>query len=314
MPDTLTGVRPVFTSALNKDGEMRTDTPFLSISVICDDRAKEGLTAEHGFSVWLSLSDCQILFDTGVGATINENCRVLGIDIASADILVISHGHYDHAGGLPFVLEHNTTCQTLTHAGLLQERYRCLPNAEPKYIGVQAEAKEALANLPKSRLKQIEQPFAIDARMGLSGTIPRKTPFEDVGGPFYVDPAKGKPDALPDDMAMWFVTKGGLFILTGCCHSGLINTVEHIKKNTGVEQVVGIMGGLHLHNASAERLAQTTAYLQKLAPKYLLLGHCTGGTVIEHFANTLSAVLVEHLHAGSRYTITEHGDMVSARP
>ena len=289
---------------------MKADAPLLAIAVICDDRTNDGLTAEHGFSVWLSLPDCQILFDTGVGTTIKDNSRALGIDIATADFLVTSHGHYDHTGGLPFVLEQNTTCQIIAHAGILQERYRCLPNAEPKYIGVQPEAKEALANHPKDRLKQIDQPFAIATRMGLTGTIPRNTPFEDVGGPFYLDPAKGRADTLPDDMALWLITECGLFILTGCCHSGLINTVEHIKKHTGVEQVVGIMGGLHLHNASAQRLALTTAYLQKLAPQYLLLGHCTGDAIIEHFAKTLSGIQVEHLSAGSRYTITEGGNLV----
>lgn len=101
-------------------------------------------------------------------------------------------------------------------------------------------------------------------------------PLEDTGGPFFLDPEGNRSDPLADDMAVWITTDRGLIILTGCCHAGLINTVEHIRSVSAVDRVFGIVGGLHLVNASEARLAATCSALRRWDPDFVVPCNCTG--------------------------------------
>lgn len=289
---------------------MRTLAAPFELTVICNDVAEGGLLTEHGLSVWIDLPERPVLFDTGLGETIEANSRKLGINVAGAGELILSHGHYDHTGGLAWALGQNAHCLVLAHAGVAQTgRFSCYPGKPPKPNGMPEASRRALESLPASRKIFIDAPRSLAPWMGLSGSIPRENDFEDTGGAFYLDEAQTRPDTIPDDMALWIQTPAGLFILTGCCHSGLVNMVEHIRRVTGERRVAGIMGGLHLKNASEERLARTVDFLRAAAPGFLILGHCTGEGPAARLGEELPATRLEALRAGRRYRIGADGTL-----
>ena len=110
----------------------------------------------------------------------------------------------------------------------------------------------------------------------VTGQIPRNTDFEDVGGDFYVDEKCEKADILYDDQAIFFDTSRGLIVLLGCCHAGVVNTLDYIVKLSGKTDINSVIGGMHLLNASQDRIEQTVSIFRKYNVQNIGCGHCTG--------------------------------------
>lgn len=248
----------------------------MRIMILVDNNSKGGLIEEHGFSAWIEMSGQTILFDTGQGKALSPNAAMLGCDLEQVDMLVLSHGHYDHGGAVSQVLRIAPATRVFCHAGSFLPRYSIRPGEAPRTISMPQSEIEAILNLPANRIQWITKPLNIIPDVGISGEIPRVHPQEDTGGPFFLDPNGRHPDLIKDDMAMWVNSDRGLIIITGCCHSGLINTVEHIRSVSGVDRVFGVIGGLHLVNASRERLETTCSALRKWNPEFVIPCHCTG--------------------------------------
>lgn len=248
----------------------------LRLTILVDNRGGCGLVEEHGFAVGLELPGRRMLFDTGKGEGLIANAAALGWDLAAVEALVLSHGHYDHTGSVAELLALNPACRVYAHPWAGVERYSVKAGEAPRTISITAANAEALRTLSPSRLLPAAEPLLLAPGLGLTGTIPRSHPLEDTGGPFFLDPCGARPDLLEDDLALWFDSGDGLLILTGCCHAGLINTVEHIRMLSGVERVRALIGGLHLVNATAERLAATCAALRDWQPEVIVPCHCTG--------------------------------------
>jgi len=261
----------------------------IRIRIVVDNKGRGGLVEEHGFSVWVEVSGHTILFDTGQGKALLSNASKLGCDLRQVDMLVLSHGHYDHSGAVSQVLQIAPTTRVFCHAASFLPRYSIRTGEAPRTISVSLSDKEAILNLPAKRLHWVTGPLQIIPDVGISGPIPRIHPLEDTGGPFFLDPEGHRPDLIRDDMAMWMQTDRGLLIITGCCHSGLINTVEHIRTISGVERVFGIIGGLHLVNASSERLEATCAAIRKWNPEFIIPCHCTGEKATQFLCDELGA-------------------------
>ena len=270
----------------------------VKMTLLVDNECSSELTGEHGFSAWIEVGDQRILFDTGQGMALEKNALSLGVDLSQATSLVISHGHYDHVGGVPDFLVHNAHAPVYYGRGALDRRYSCPPDQVPRAIGIQETVQRALGDLPGARSIELEEPRYLAPSIGISGSIPRLTTFEDTGGPFFLDEAREHPDKLDDELAIWFETASGLVILTGCCHSGLVNTVNHIRKVSGIDRVHGIIGGLHLLNASERRLEQTFQFIREIAPDFLIPCHCTGGHVVERLVQVFGTAMVWPGRAG----------------
>lgn len=273
------------------------------LTVICDNYAKEGLLSEHGLSFALRTDGNTILFDTGNGETLIHNATKLGIDLADISHLVLSHGHYDHTGGIGQLLHYNKHCPIIAHPFVLSERYSHHPAKPVRRISMPASIQSELQQLIPTQLKLQSVSSMLNRHVGMTGQIPRISEFEDTGGPFYIDKAAQFVDIIPDDQALWVNTSNGLIIILGCCHSGLVNTIEYIRRLTGDIRVSGIIGGFHLLHASAERINQTLFYLNKLKPDFIYAGHCTGDGVIEILRKNLSEGAVHQLYAGMRIAI-----------
>ncbi|MBN2619100.1 MAG: MBL fold metallo-hydrolase [Spirochaetales bacterium] len=269
----------------------------MTIQIVSNNYAMAGFEEEHGFALLIKENNEITLFDTGRGRAFINNIERMKIDIFSIQNLILSHGHYDHCGNIDYIFNKNNKIKIYTHPAFSAERYSIHQNRDPKltYIGISSTIREQLS---KYQLINTEQPTQISANMFVTGEIPRES-SEDTGGPFFFDKEGEKVDKIIDDEAIYITTPKGLIIITGCCHSGIINTVEHIKNISKESNIRAIIGGLHLVNASDERINQTINYLNSLNLEYLYPGHCTGELATFKLEESLnckvSQLLVNHI-------------------
>jgi 7,8-dihydropterin-6-yl-methyl-4-(beta-D-ribofuranosyl)aminobenzene 5'-phosphate synthase len=278
----------------------------VKITLLMDNRARPGFHAEHGFSAWIEADGARLLFDVGQSGAWMHNAEKLGIDPAQAEAVILSHGHYDHTGSLAPLLQQLPAARLYLHPAALQSRFSLHPGQPPKQIGIPAEAAEIIQQWPAAQRTLSAAPQTILPGIGLTGTIPRNHPLEDTGGPFFLDPAGTRPDPIEDDQSLYIETARGLIIITGCCHAGLINTLEQIQKLTRHAPICAIIGGLHLHHASQPRLEATLQLLKHLAPTLLVPCHCTGEAVMDRFKQELPACTYP-ARAGNQITFTPQG-------
>lgn len=247
----------------------------LSISILVDDMVTRSmLLAEHGFSAYIELDDTKILFDSGQGMVIKHNAKLMGIKLHSVDTVVMSHGHYDHANGIKKLFnQHKIT--VYAHPLALQQHYKKVAPDEFKSIGIDWIDNKALRQMIEWQLSANHQ--IITPNVILSGQIPRQMEFEEMNEPFFLKEEEGfVRDGCLDDQALFIRTESGIIILTGCAHSGLINTILHARRLLDDDRILAVVGGTHLIDTGRDRLQKTADYLDLLNVEKLFAGHCTG--------------------------------------
>jgi len=248
----------------------------LRITVLVEDTAKHrGLSAEHGLALWIEADGHKILFDTGQGLVLGHNAEAIGIDLAEAESIILSHGHYDHADGLKVYLDRFSKACVYLHPAVFQRRYS-VPAGEPAMPAGAAIESVVRLRPHVGEVVFTAEPTQIVEDVWVTGEIPRNTRFEDTGGPFYLDEAGKDVDLLLDDQAVYIATRQGLVVLLGCGHSGLVNTLDHIAQLTGQSKIHAVLGGMHLLAASAERIDKTIVVLRDYDVRLLGPAHCTG--------------------------------------
>lgn len=235
-----------------------------------------GLYAEHGFALFLDRPEGKILFDAGPAgvATVNNAPR-LGVTLGGADAMVLSHGHLDHTGGLAGVLRAmGKRVPVYAHPEVFRDRYAKI-GERMVYVGLPFK-REALEGM--GAVFDLSAEFR-EIRPGvyLSGEIARRRPFETGDTDLFVKQnGEFQRDPLKDDQTMAVVTAEGLALILGCCHSGLINTIDHFQVMLPGKPIHTVIGGTHLDFAPAEQLRETIAVLKGLGLKRMGLSHCTG--------------------------------------
>lgn len=251
------------------DEWMKTD---VQITVLVDNVAwRPDLQAEHGLSLWIEYGGKRVLWDTGQGGVLSANAQSLGVDLAQADSIALSHGHYDHSGGLPFVLSVAPKADIWSHPSATLCRFSRKESVHP--VGMPPQAVESLHGRPVHWIKTWT---SIHEGVFLTGAIPRKTPYEDTGGAFFLDADCRIPDTLPDDQALVAQSSKGLVVILGCAHSGVVNTLDYVRQKMSGQPVYAVIGGMHLSKASQERLDFTVQALKKYDIQIVLPLHCTG--------------------------------------
>jgi 7,8-dihydropterin-6-yl-methyl-4-(beta-D-ribofuranosyl)aminobenzene 5'-phosphate synthase len=289
------------------DGRAQSEPSAITVTVLVDNLAAQGLQSEHGFSVWIEVDGRRVLFDTGQGLALEGNAAKLGVDLRAVDVLVLSHGHYDHTGGVPLVVARAPAAEIYAHPAATGPRFS-LRGEDAKPIGMAASTRAALDVHPVG-VRWTAQPRQLSFGLGLTGPIPRLTEYEDTGGPFFIDAAGSDPDPLEDDLALWLRTSQGLVVVVGCSHAGLVNTLHQALKVSGESQLHAVLGGFHLKEASAPRLVQTVAALQKLAPDLVVPCHCTGSAAVERLEQTFGERVVQ----GGAGAVFRFGDVAGKR-
>jgi 7,8-dihydropterin-6-yl-methyl-4-(beta-D-ribofuranosyl)aminobenzene 5'-phosphate synthase len=274
----------------------------LAITLLVDNIACLPYIAEHGFSVMVEYQNQHILFDTGQSSALYANSHYLKTPLKEVDYLILSHGHYDHGGNLSGVVSLSPNLQFYAHPNCRSPRYSHHPNKPTRSIALTDANLVAIESLNSSQVHWCEAPTQILPGLTLSGPIPRLNSFEDTGGHFSLDPLGHKIDLIPDDMAMWIETTDGLVVICGCCHSGIVNTLEYIKSLHPEQTFNTLIGGLHLLNASKDRMEQTLSYLNTCHFKRIIPAHCTGEHSMELLHKSLNCQ-VEKGHVGLRIIV-----------
>jgi 7,8-dihydropterin-6-yl-methyl-4-(beta-D-ribofuranosyl)aminobenzene 5'-phosphate synthase len=255
-----------------------------------------GLLAEHGVAFHIEADGRQLLFDTGQGLALTHNAHRLGLDLARVESIVLSHGHYDHTGGLVEAFSLTGPVKLYLHPQALAAKY----NRNGKDISAPIAAEPQLTPLVEE-LVYTPTPVELFPGAFVTGEIPRINPIEDTGGPFYQDTACSEADELRDDQALFFDTREGLVVLLGCGHSGVINTLRYIQQLTGQQEIHAVIGGMHLLRASNERLSFTGDGLAGIGVRYLAPNHCTGLDAVCYFKQRFPEIYRES-QVGTRHT------------
>jgi len=269
------------------------------VVVVDNSTVRENLFPEHGLSFWIHDGETDVLMDTGQGPAFAQNVAQLGIDLTSVEAVILSHGHFDHTGGVGHLLALGVSPRILMHPDATRRRYGCLQMPPHKAIGMHEEIVAMLADRTENILSTTE-PMQVSRHLCVTGPIPRRTSFEDVGGRFYVDADCLVPDAINDDQAAWIETEKGIVVLLGCGHAGVVNTLDYVSKLSGANRFHAVIGGMHLLNASPERMDATIAALKQYQVQLLAPCHCTGDTVMPLLAEQFPEQYTRS-GAGSRF-------------
>lgn len=250
----------------------------LRITVLADNTAgRRNLVAEHGLALWLEADGCRILFDTGQGLALGHNARQLGINLAEADAVVLSHGHYDHVGGLAAELDRLAGADLYVHPAAFQLRF------SPRGLSGAQSVKPPLHSVEdvRSHVRRLQltlRPAHVAPGVWVTGEIPRRHAFEAESGRFFLNEARTRPDPLVDDQALCIDTPRGLVVLVGCAHAGVVNTLDYIAELAPGRPIIGLIGGMHLLRADEKRLDETIAALRRHDVRRIVPAHCTGAT------------------------------------
>ncbi|MBQ9840111.1 MAG: MBL fold metallo-hydrolase [Erysipelotrichaceae bacterium] len=219
---------------------------------------------EPGVSFYIESQNKKVLFDTGYSHIFKENAKKMGIDLSTLDYIVLSHGHNDHTLGLVHL--ESIKASLLAHPDVCIPKYK-----HNEYIGMP---------YSKSELEQkwecnfSKEPYWITSELVYLGEIPRVTSFENkqpIG--YQVMDNQCVEDYLFDDSALAYKTSEGIYVITGCSHSGICNMIEYAKKVCNDTRILGVIGGFHMFDLN-EQSMNTIAYFKENQIASLYPCHC----------------------------------------
>lgn len=234
----------------------------MKIIVLSDTKARRNFQGEHGLSFYIEGDQKKILFDTGASNIFLKNAEKLGLDLDSIDMVVLSHGHFDHGDGLQFIDQKSLIC----HPGCFVKRYR---KHGPGNIGL---ALSKLEIQRKFNLSLFKEPLQLSQNLFFLGEIPRINDFEAKKTKYILE--GGEEDFILDDSGLACITERGLVVISGCAHSGICNMTEYAKKVTGIDKVEAVIGGFHLRKPD-DQTKRSIEYLKKTDVQKVFPSHCT---------------------------------------
>jgi 7,8-dihydropterin-6-yl-methyl-4-(beta-D-ribofuranosyl)aminobenzene 5'-phosphate synthase len=280
-----------------------------------DGRTTTGLRAEHGFSALVTVrrggTTTTLLFDTGISPDgVTDNADRLGIDLGEVQGLVLSHGHFDHTGGLAGLAARHPLPMTV-HPLVWTRRRQVLPGTEA--VELPTLSRRALEDEGFEVIERRLPSLLVDGCVLITGEVDRTTDFERGMPPSHQawdgdlpGGAGWRHDPLVlDDQALVVHVRGrGVVVLTGCGHAGAINIVRHAMRLTGVDRLHALLGGLHLSGPAFEPLVVPTVQaLTDLRPHLLATSHCTGWRAQHALAAALPEAFVPG-SSGTSFTLT----------
>ncbi|WP_111706261.1 MBL fold metallo-hydrolase [Lutibacter citreus] len=243
----------------------------MKLTVLTENCAGKKFEAEHGLSYLIEHNNNKILFDTGATDVFLKNAKLLNIDIENdIDTVVLSHGHWDHGGGLKYLKDKTL----ITHPSSFIKRYR---KKDKSPIGLTLSDEELNE---KFKIIKSSKPYIINDSMIFLGEIPRLNNFE-AKTTSFID-SRREPDFVPDDSALVLLNKDEIIIVTGCSHSGICNIIDYAQKKFKRSKIKAVIGGFHLKNNDAQT-QETIRFLKKCKISKIFPSHCTAEPAIEAF-------------------------------
>ncbi|NLD35829.1 MAG: MBL fold metallo-hydrolase [Desulfatiglans sp.] len=266
--------------------------------------------AEHGLAFFIETESGgrrgACMFDFGMDPDgLDNNMRLLGIDIGKADAFGLSHGHYDHFMGAAETLKKNRALikdGTPFYVGkeAFLNRYSLRQGAQiATDIGMLDQTEIEASGIS---IREVVNPIEIIPGGYISGDIERITPYETPSPSLLVKRGDSLvPDDFRGEQALLINIKGrGLVIISGCAHAGIVNTVKHVQKITGIKKVHAILGGFHLVNAKEDKIRDTIADIKMINPDIIAPLHCTGFEAVAAFMNAMPDAFILNT-AGTQY-------------
>ena len=248
----------------------------VTVTILCDNSvAGPGVLAEHGLSLHVDADGRTFLFDAGASGVFMGNAARLGIDLSQPAPVVLSHGHYDHTGGLAALLSAWGGREVIGHPEVLAAKFSRQRSRPARAIG-SPQSKRQLSRLGAT-FKLSAEPQQIAPGVVTTGVIPRTTDFEHIPSHFAVRRGRNLArDSFDDEQAVVARTRRGLVVIVGCAHRGLINTVRCAIELTGDGRVRAVIGGTHLAAAEPPQVERTIEEMRALGVDRLVACHCTG--------------------------------------
>jgi len=249
------------------------------ITILCENLIGRTMGAgEHGFSAFIETDGGNYLFDTGGGRTVVENSLTFNKDLRTVKSIFLSHGHNDHTGGLPHVLNLKGSVDVHAHPDVFADRMAVRKQKD-------GEVRRFAGMIYKrSYLEFLGAHFVLNADfyeagkgVFLTGEVPRKTAFEKPDPKLFRE-IQGKvvQDTLADDQSLILDTEKGLILIFGCAHSGMINIMNHVIQKTGKDHFYAVLGGTHLDFLTPEQLEESIRFLREMSVDQIGVSHCTG--------------------------------------
>jgi 7,8-dihydropterin-6-yl-methyl-4-(beta-D-ribofuranosyl)aminobenzene 5'-phosphate synthase len=263
------------------------------VVVLCDNEtSRPSIGCEWGLSLAIDLGPGDDgglwLWDTGKTDLFLRNAVALGIDVASARGLALSHGHYDHTGGLNALLAAGFRGSIHAHPACAQARYGADPGG-PKPLGPPN---------PLPPFQAAQDVTRLAPGLTLLTNIPRQAGRFQAVERFSLDPQGNTPDTVPDDAFLLLESQSGPVVVLGCCHSGLANSLNALRGRLGIGQVFAVLGGLHLFEAGSAPLEETAQALEEFQVAHLICGHCTGPSRTDALRQRMTSRNVTALASG----------------
>jgi len=269
----------------------------VTIRTLCENTAAiKGVLGEWGWSVIVETGDSTIMLDTGASGIVMKNAEKMNVDLLKTDVLVLSHGHNDHTGGLQDVLTDIPGVRIICHPDAWEAKYKKNKNGNMDYIGIMA-SKDFVESASDMTLSV--EPVMIDRNCLFLGSIPMTVNYESLDDDFFVKEKDGsfRQDYLNDDSALVVKTDKGLVIVTGCAHRGIVNTIVHARNITGDDRICGVVGGTHLYPKDNKTIDAAIKDLLSMDIKRIGVSHCTGGYGVMKLAEAFGDRFFQN-HAG----------------
>jgi 7,8-dihydropterin-6-yl-methyl-4-(beta-D-ribofuranosyl)aminobenzene 5'-phosphate synthase len=260
---------------------------MVRVTVLVENTAeRRSLLAEHGLSMWVEGPSRRVLFDAGQTATsLTHNADVLDIDLSRVDVIALSHGHYDHTGGLPAVLAAAPGAGVVIHPQARATRYSQHTDGRVVAVGMPANVQAAL-DAHAGIVRYERAAFGLGDGLWLTGAVPRTHASGHGTDGFFMDKDCTQPDGIEDDQSLFFDTPDGVVVLLGCAHSGVVNTLTHIRALTD-RPLAAAIGGMHLRDGGTGTVRPVIELLRRLTPRLLVPLHCTSFGARVELANAL---------------------------